>query len=652
MIRGLALAAAIAAALVLHLAISTDLPVARILDLAAGQAVETFEDAVFVYAAAPRAAIAVLVGAALGLAGSVLQQLTQNRLVSPLTVGAAQGAWLALVVGAVVAPVFTANHGLWLSMAGAVAATALVAAIAGRNGLAGLPVVLAGMAVTILLGAIAAIVILLNEQYVRNLFIWGAGDLTQTDWGWVGWLAPQLAVGLVLLLAIGRPLTLMRLGSGGAGARGLGVVPFILAAALVALWMTASAITAVGVIGFIGLLAPNLARMAGARTARDELVTSLLLGALLLLVTDALAVEASAWSRDLVPSGASAALVGAPALIWLSLGHLKARDQAAFTPPGGTAVLTPARVAIVGMIGVAVVTAAFLAGPGAAGWQIGWPGDLVMSLRWPRIVTALAAGAGMAVSGVILQRLLHNPLASPEIIGISAGATLALVGAVLLLGVSIHEAGAPVAMLGGVAVLALVLLLGRRHGNAPSIIVLAGISLDALLDAALQFALASGGEETYTIIGWLAGSTYRATAAQAITLSVGVAVLLALCLALNRWLALLSLGDAVAASRGVATRRAKPALLALGAVLAALVTSIVGPVAFVGLIAPHMAALLGARHSRGQLLLAAALGSVLFVASDWAGRTLLYPLQLPSGAVASILGGAYFILLLARRRTV
>ncbi|MDX1656369.1 MAG: Fe(3+)-hydroxamate ABC transporter permease FhuB [Candidatus Competibacteraceae bacterium] len=646
------LALGILIALPAHIALSVDLPLAVQGALLMGREPLAFEEVLFVQAAAPRAVIALLVGGALGLAGSVLQQITGNRLVSPLTIGASSGAWLALVIGSVVAPVIAARHGLWFSLSGAVLATLLVLVIAGWRNLGGLPVVLAGMAVNILLGAVATMVILLNDQYVRNYFIWGAGDLTQTDWSWVTWLAPQLILGLGVMLLCRRPLTVLRLGMEGARGRGLNLGLFMAIAMLAALWLTASAITAVGVIGFIGLLAPNIARMIGARTTLEELLSSLLLGALLLLVTDGLALLASHWSRDLVPSGASAALIGAPALIWLSLGRLRAQDQTVFQLPRGRSRLPRQLIpALVAACGLALVIAISL-GPSSQGWRLEWPSSLILSLRWPRMVTALAAGAGMAVSGVILQRLLRNPLASPDIIGISSGATLALVGAMVLFGTSLHQAGTPVALLGSLGALVLLIGLTRRHHQAPAIVALAGISLAALLDALLQFVLARGGEETYMVVGWLAGSTLRVDGPQALLLLAGVTLLSALALALHRWLTLLAAGEPLAAARGLAVDRARVLLLSLGAVTAALVTASVGPVAFVGLVAPHLASLLGARRVRDQLPVAALVGILLFTLADWLGRTAFYPDQLPAGAMASILGGGYFAFLLVNRRLV
>jgi len=375
-----------------------------------------------------------------------------------------------------------------------------------------------------------------------------------------------------------------------------------------------------------------------------------LLGALFLVLTDGLAIQARSWSRDLVPSGASAALIGVPVLIWLTLRRFRAQDHGLFSLPEGRARVPLAVVAVAAVAVAALAVVSLTVAPGPAGWRIGWPSALILSLRWPRTLAAMAAGAGMGVSGVVLQRLLRNPLASPDIIGISSGASLALVGSVVLFGTTISEAGAPGALLGGLAVLAVLIVLGQRQGNAPGTLALVGISLAALLDAVLQFALAKGGEETYMIVGWLAGSTFRVGESETVALTAAVAVLAALTLALHRWLTLLTAGEPVAMGRGLAVGPAKVALLVLAAVLAALVTAVVGPIAFVGLIAPHMAVMLGARRARDQVLLATLIGVGVMVLSDWLGRGLFHPIQLPAGATASVVGGAYLIALLARRR--
>jgi iron complex transport system permease protein len=637
---------AVVVALLLYLRIATPLPLVSQWALLA-RAPIALSELQFVFSALPRLCMALLVGATLGFVGSLLQQLTQNRLVSPMTLGASSGAWLGLVCATIWLPHFAAAHGEWPALAGAMLTSALVLAIAGAQGLSGLPLVLGGMALNLLFGALASAAVMLHDQYARDLFIWGAGDLAQNDWSWVHWLLPRLAPMLLLLWLAPRPLTLLRLGVSGARGRGLELWPAMLLLLLGGLWLCSVAITAVGLIGFIGLLTPNVARWLGARGARDELAYSAVLGALLLLLTDSLALLAGTWLPERVPSGAAAALIGAPALLWLTRRQPRELGRAPGLPlSGGERRLTATAWAglLAGLGALALLSLTW--GPTAQGWRLAWPDALIWSLRWPRTLTALAAGAGLAVAGTILQRLLRNPLASPDILGLSAGATLALLSVSLWFGRPLQQGGPVLAFAGSMAVLGLLLGLGRRQQYAPGMMALAGISLAALLDAVLQFSLARGTADSFAILTWLAGSTYRVSGTQALLLGVGVLALILPALLGARALTLIGIGDGVAQGRGLNLTQTRLAWLALVALLTALVTSQMGPVGFLGLLAPHIASLLGARRLQPQLLLAGLIGSVLLLVADWLGRVLIYPLQVPVGIMASVLCGSFFILML------
>ncbi len=634
----------------LHLWLAADLGPFELWAMLAS-AEHSFEFLQLQLSALPRLSMALLTGAALGLSGSLLQQITQNRLVSPMTIGASSGAWLGLVLATLLVPTFAASHGHWAALLGALVAVGLVLLIAGRSGIGGLPLVLGGMAINLLLGALAAGLVLINNQYTQGLFVWGAGDLAQIDWHWVQWLWPKLLLAVPVLILAPRPLSLLQLGGDAAQGRGLALWPVMLVLFLAALWLCSVSITAVGLIGFIGLLTPNLAKMLGARTARDELCYSALLGALLLLGTDALALLANRLSGQLVPSGAAAALIGAPVLLWLARRHLAAEDPRGLQLPRGAERFGWRSALWVALLAVLALTVALGLARGVDGWHLQWPSALVWSLRWPRVLTAASAGAGLAISGLLLQRLLRNPLASPDILGLSAGATLAVMLALIIFGGALLGAVAPLAaFVGSLAVLAVLMLLGRRHHYSPALMALLGISLGALLNAALQFVLAKGTGDSFALLGWLAGSTYRATPAQALWLTVGVLLFGALAVLFQRGLTLIGIGDGVAASRGLNVPRLRLVLLVLVALLCARVTSLLGPVAFLGLLAPHIAVMLGARRVLPQLLLAASLGAVLMLLADWVGRTLIFPLQIPVGIVASVLCGSYFVYLLIRGR--
>ncbi|HFG1617830.1 TPA: Fe(3+)-hydroxamate ABC transporter permease FhuB [Vibrio cholerae] len=612
------------------------------------QAAQSFAQVNFIYAQLPRAVMAIVVGAVLGLVGSVMQQLTQNRLTSPLTLGTSSGAWLGLIIVNIWFSDWVADYSALAAMAGALLAFALIISIAGLRNLTGLPLVVSGMVVNILLGSIATALVLLNEEFAQNVFMWGAGDLAQNGWEWLTWLLPRLTLVFPLLLFAPRVLTLLRLGHEGAAARGLAVLPAFLLLMAGGIWLVSASITAVGVIGFIGLLTPNIARSLGARTPKMELYSSALLGALLLLATDMLAMGLSVWAEEVVSSGITAAVIGAPALIWFSRRQLQAQDSLSISLSSHRR--SPSRWTVM-LIAAALLLALSL----HIGWQMeraSWalPSEFQWPLRWPRMLTALFAGVGLAIAGTLLQRLIYNPLASPDILGVSSGATFALVFASLFLGQSLQSTHWMTALLGSAAVLVVLLLLGRRHHYAPSSLILTGIAITALLEALVQFTLAKGTGDSYQILLWLSGSTYRVTGEQALLLSVGVVGLTLLALGLSRWLTLISIGCGFATARGLSASRASLVLLILVALLCALVTATMGPVSFVGLIAPHMAMMLGAQRAPSQLLLAALVGGTLMLWADWLGQALLFPAQIAAGTLVAIIGGSYFLLLLLSQR--
>ena len=647
---GMRLLAALPIFLAAHVAIGTDLELGRILTLVFGTQPESFGDVRFMQATLPRVAMALLAGIALGVAGSLMQQVTQNHLASPLTLGAASGAWLATVLATLAAPAIAASYGGWISIAGAFAAFSLVVAITGPRGLSGLQAILGGMAVNLVFGAVAGALVLLESPYFAHLFVWGAGDLGQNGWGWVLWILPWLAACLAVAFALGRLLAVLRLGTEVAEGRGLALAIGLALAMGTGLVLTAVTVTAVGFIGFVGLIAPNLARLLGARRSATELLVAGVCGAILLLLADTLALGLNTIARDMIPTGATTALIGAPALILLMRRRLTAADHAGYTLPDGPPRPTLIRLAVLGLVLLIAVTAAVGVTQTQAGWEISLPDALIWSLRWPRIVVAIAAGTGMALSGLILQRLIRNPLASPDILGMSSGATFALVGIAMISGSSVFEIG-PLAALGGACgVLVLLLVLSRRHGYAPATVALIGISLAALLDALIKVALATGSQDSFAVLSWLGGSTYRTGPTAALALAATVALVGAGLFAFRRWLTLIAAGDEVASARGLPVRVIRPVLMSIAAALAAAVTAAMGPVGFVGLLSPHIAAILGARQAGQQITLSVLVGAGLMLISDWLGRTLLYPMQLPAGTIAALLGGSYFLSLILRRR--
>ncbi|MGO2335371.1 Fe(3+)-hydroxamate ABC transporter permease FhuB [Providencia sp.] len=617
----------------------------------APQSAQNFPEIFYLYGQLPRLVMALLVGATLGLVGSLMQQLTQNNLTSPLTLGTSSGAWLGLVILSISFTDLSADFAPLVAMGGGLLAFVLVVTITGLRNMTGLPLIVSGMVVNILLGAIATALITLNSQFAQNIFMWGAGDLTQDGWSAVIRLLPQLLPALFIIISAPRILTVLRLGHDGAQARGLSVLPIFILFMVVATWLVAAVISTIGVIGFIGLLAPNIVRAFGARTALSELLASALLGALLLLFADTLAIAISQWLHSVIPTGVMAAAIGAPALIAFSRRTFKAQDSLTLLlkPIIRPQLLYRAGGCIIFLLAVGMTLSVFLQNSEhAIVWQL--PEAFQWALRWPRLLTALIAGIALSVAGTLLQRLIYNPLASPDILGVSSGATVSLILVSMILGTTIQTSLWGVALLGSLLVLALLLLLGRRHQFAPASLILIGISLTACLEAFVQFFLAQGTLSNYRILLWLSGSTYRVNDQQAILFSIIVVLLVIVTLSLSRWLTLLSIGRAFSQARGLHAGKATMLLLGLVALLCALVTATVGPLAFIGLVAPHMAALLGAQKVKSQLILGSLLGATLMVWADWLGQLIIYPSQIAAGTLVAILGGSYFLALMVINR--
>ncbi|TIX24662.1 iron chelate uptake ABC transporter family permease subunit, partial [Mesorhizobium sp.] len=269
------------------------------------------------YAFLPRLAVSLLCGAALGLAGTVLQQVLRNPLASPETVGVSAGAYLALALATLLSPSLLAFGREWVALAGAFAALAAVLALSWHKGLSPLSIVLAGLVVSLYAGAIGAALIVLRHEWLASLFIWGAGSLGQQDWSTTLWLLPRIGTAALAIFLMVRPLTLLGLDDEGARSLGVPLGAYRFAGLAAAVALIAFVVAAVGVIGFVGLAAATLARIGGARRLGQQLVMAPLIGGALLWAADQGVQIATGPQGDLLPTGAITALLGAPLLLWL-----------------------------------------------------------------------------------------------------------------------------------------------------------------------------------------------------------------------------------------------------------------------------------------------------------------------------------------------
>ncbi|MEH3033726.1 MAG: iron chelate uptake ABC transporter family permease subunit [Aeromicrobium erythreum] len=270
---------------------------------------------------------------------------------------------------------------------------------------------------------------------------------------------------------------------------------------------------------------------------------------------------------------------------------------------------------------------------------------VVRDLRLPAASTALAVGLALGVSGLVFQKILANPLASPDFVGISAGASLAAVSSIILLNVSaLFVSGA--ALVGALVASLLIYLLAWRDGVTGYRFILVGIGISELLVSLTGYLLARADIfEAREAMTWLVGSVGNAGAPQLRLLLVVLAVLLPLTLVLNRHLDVLELGDDAAHALGVRVETMRLLLLGIAVVLVALAVAVAGPLPFVALIAgPIAVRLIGANGS--GLLAAAFVGAVMVLLADIVANHLL-PVPLPTGVVTGAIGAPYLIWLLA-----
>jgi iron complex transport system permease protein len=272
---------------------------------------------------------------------------------------------------------------------------------------------------------------------------------------------------------------------------------------------------------------------------------------------------------------------------------------------------------------------------------------VVLTLRLPRTLAAAGVGIALATSGAVFQSLLGNPLVAPDIVGVTAGASLA---AVALIVVYRNPAVAPVgAVLGAVGATALLYVLTWRRGVTGQRLVLVGIAVHALLTALVTLVLVRFPvEQISSAVLWLTGTLFAADWQQVRWLFVGLLLLLPAALALMPQLRALELGAQVAGALGARTQLARAALLLVAAALAAVGVAVAGPVGFVALVVPHVARLLLGPLTGGVLIVAGLLGALLVLLSDMVAQHLLSPVSLPVGVITAAVGAPYFLFLLLR----
>ena len=615
------------------------------------------------FARLPRVAAGITAGAALGIAGVMLQAATRNPLASAATVGVNAGAYLAVVAATVFAPSLITFSSTLVAFGGGLLAAALVFLLAAGSESTPTRLALAGMATTISLGSVTTVLLMFNEYTVTGLYFWGSGSLVQRNWQNVTGAWPWiLAIGLVATLTQGRRLDVLWLGDDVATSLGQNVRLTRFVTVAIGVLLAAFAVTVAGMIGFVGLVAPHLVRLAGIRRHSVLIPLSALWGAVILVGAD-VAGRIVAGPMNELPAGIFTAVVGAPWLIWLArrTGGERARQGA------GSAGMVSFRGAdqrvvwtlTAGLLIVMIVTGMAFGDQFKSfatlrdvitGRASALDTDFVTNQRLPRILVSAMVGAALSVSGLMIQGVVRNPLASPEIVGVAPGAGVGAL-AVLIAFPDIPLAWLPLAAAGGgVIAFAIVYAASWANGISPIRLALVGVGVSAACGSIITMLVVKSGFTMVTALSWLSGSTYARDWDNVVQLLPWLVVLLPLAWLSARWLDVMAMGEDIPRGLGVSLERARLAVLAIAVGLAAAAVATCGTIGFVGLIGPHaMRMLISGRH-RWQIPYAAMLGAILVIAADMLGRSVLPDREVPTGLVTALIGTPYFLWLLSRSK--
>jgi ferric citrate transport system permease protein len=273
---------------------------------------------------------------------------------------------------------------------------------------------------------------------------------------------------------------------------------------------------------------------------------------------------------------------------------------------------------------------------------------ILWQYRLPRIVLAMLVGAGLATAGVLLQGIIRNPLASPDVVGLSKGAGFAAVLFIVLVPKS-PPGILPIAAFIGAGLAGLILFaFSAKIRMGPSALALSGIGISTLFTAGIQYITVKNAADANTALLWLAGSLWGRGWEHAAMLAPWVLVIIPAAWYYGRKLDLLGLGEQVASSLGVSVVRVRTVVLLLAVLLTGACVAVSGSIGFVGLVAPHLARkLVGPQHRR-LLPTAAYTGALLVMLADLIGRWLILPKEIPVGIVCAVIGAPYFLWLLRK----
>ncbi|PTE67929.1 iron-dicitrate transporter subunit FecD [Staphylococcus devriesei] len=273
---------------------------------------------------------------------------------------------------------------------------------------------------------------------------------------------------------------------------------------------------------------------------------------------------------------------------------------------------------------------------------------IINEYRLPRTLLGLIVGSSLAIAGAVIQGVVRNPLASPDVIGITKGASLAAV-IVIMVFPTAPLIVLPIASFIGALIISLILsFLISKFNVKGSTLALIGLAIGAICSAIVQFLLIRNPMDANNALVWLTGSLYGHTIENFYSILPWFIITLPLVIALSYQLDILNLGDSIAIALGAKVQRLKMILLILSVMLAGASISVVGGISFLGLITPHIARTIVGQRYIHVVIMSGLIGSILILVSDGLARGIHPPLDVPVGVIIAIIGVPYFLFLLRR----
>lgn len=273
---------------------------------------------------------------------------------------------------------------------------------------------------------------------------------------------------------------------------------------------------------------------------------------------------------------------------------------------------------------------------------------ILRTIRFPRVLLCILIGASMAVAGLIMQNLSRNPLASPQILGINSGATLAVVIIMVFIPTFGYKMKIIGAFLGAGIVGAFVYLIGSVKNLSPLKITLVGISIQLFLSSITKSIMLFNDSKTSDLVFWMIGGVHHAQMTHIFSILPWFIISMVLIFIVSRSIDTLKMGDSVAVSLGENIKITKAIGTIVVILLASSSVAIAGPISFVGLITPHIVGKFGARTFRGNLILCVIYGADILLLSDIISKFLKYPYESPVGIVTAFIGAVFYIFLANR----